>query len=143
MNKKILAVIIAIVVIVGAIGVIAYQMLKTSPALITVTYQAPKASFNYIDQSVAQVDYHTQYYGWTTSMTFYVNFTSTKSATLNIANFYLTYNGNTLPTISHDSGTTSITGGYINPDLFTFILEVNVTSYQLACHASNVNIVEV
>ncbi len=132
MNKKILAIIIVIAAIVGAGGVIAYQILTASPALVTVTYQAPKASFSYIDQSDAQLYYHTQYYGWTTSLTFYVNFTSTKSTTFNIANFYLTYNGNTLPTISHDSGTTPVQGGYINPDLFTFVLEGNVTKLSIS-----------
>jgi flagellar basal body-associated protein FliL len=146
MNKvknKILAIVVAVIAVIAIIGAVFYVTfyINTNNAKVTVTYEATKPSYSYLQQSEAQVTYHSQYSGWITTLTFYVNFTSTKSTTLNIANFYLINNGQTMPTLSHDSGTTSITSGYNNPDLFTFVLEGNMTSYQLAYHGNNVNII--
>jgi len=141
-KKKLVAIVVAVIAVIVIIGAIFYlNNAVGSAAKITVIYQIPKPSYSYLQQSQAQVTYHSNYSGWTTTMTFYVNFTTTKSTTVNIANFYLTSDGVALPTISHDVGTTPITSDFNNPDLFTFVLEGNVTSYQLAYHGNDVNIV--
>lgn len=143
MDKKILAIIIIILAaIVVASGVIAYQTLNTSPASVTViAYQSHVIEFYYLTPSDANFTYHTTFYGWFTGIEFNLNITTTKNTAFNLNNFYLTSNGEPL-TIFHvdGGGKVALEKDYINPNVFTFYVEGNVTSYQLAYRGNNVDI---
>ena len=156
MNRKILAIIIAAIVIVGAIGVIAYQTSAKSETLITVTYTTHPItpdSYWFISKTstVTNIGVSAVFNSSKHIPTIEIGGTPPNDSkpalpnSLNINDFYLTSNGQPLTTYILTMGNTVVlnsTAGFAVMYHFDFTVRGNVTSYQFAYNGTaNVKII--
>jgi hypothetical protein len=125
--------------VIGTAGVIAYQTLdreKSNP--ITVQYYVVP---NPIEFNITQYEL-SSYLGWATSIAIDASFSSNKTVSLDCHNFYLTSNGQPLKMLFIDNSTVTIQSGVALFHQLKFEVEGNETSYQLAYHGNNVNLIQ-
>jgi len=141
MQKKILAAIICVVIVVGTSGAVAYQKLnsrKGNSYPITVQYYiVPNPTeFNISQYSLSP------YIGWATDMSIDASLSCNHTSSLDCHNFYLTSNGQPLKMLYVDNSTVTIQGGIPLFKQLNFQVEGNQTNYRLAYQGNNVNIIQ-
>ena len=142
MNKKILAVIIAVIVIVGISGV-AYVVLNSSPARITITYTSTHGTEDITASNYPLID-KIGYNGIATWIVFNLNITTTKSTAFNMNNCSIKCDSQSLIVMNENALVVNLQSGQINSGTVDFLIEGNVTgNFQLGYNGTaDVDIVD-